>query len=65
MQRSWKTTTLGAITILSSICDLASAVLTGHYTAVNWPTTLAAITSGVGLICARDNDKTSEEVGAK
>ncbi len=33
-------------------------------TVPNWTMVISMITAGVGLVLARDNDKTSEQVGA-
>ena len=64
--KSWKTTAFGVGAILTAII----AALTAQFdadplTVVNWTTTFAAIMAGIGLINARDNNRTSEEVGAK
>jgi len=34
-------------------------------TTIDFASLLAAVIAGVGLICARDGDKTSEAIGAK
>lgn len=66
MQRSWKTTLLGIGTILSAIGPaLVAAFDADAATNPNWPVLITAITAGFGLIVARDNDKSSEAVGAK
>lgn len=61
--KSWKTTSAGALAIVSAIttlwfqrASLTPELITGA---------AAAILTGVGLLCARDNDKSSEDVGAK
>jgi hypothetical protein len=60
-QRSWKTTAAGVGAILTAIGTLlASGKLDGQAIA----TAVAAILGGLGLLFARDNDKTSEQVGA-
>ena len=63
---SWKTTVAGIGMILGAIGILCGALTSK--TPVDWTTTggaiLAAITGGVGLLKARDNDKTSQDVGA-
>lgn len=64
--KSWKTTVMGIATILSIISGLAIAFLDGNAaTNPDWTTAIAGITTAFGLIFARDNDKSSETVGAK
>lgn len=60
---SLKTTSLGILTIVAAIVGAAKAILTGA--TVDWSTAIAAVTSGIGLIMARDNNVTSEQAGAK
>ncbi len=60
--RSWKTTCLGALMILSAIIGVIVTILTGD--TVNWEIVGASILAGLGLLAARDNDKTSGDVGA-
>ncbi len=63
---SWKTTVLGVVGILAALCGAATALLDGDpATNVDWPTLGTAIATGIGLIMARDNNRTSEAVGAK
>mgnify|MGYP001608007637 CR=1 FL=1 len=63
---SIKTTVLGVCSILAAVGGAGMALLDGNAaTNVDWPTLIAAITAGVGLIAARDNDKSSEDVGVK
>jgi hypothetical protein len=63
---SWKTTILGIAGILVAVGTAARALLDGDpATTINIEMTIAAITTGIGLIFARDNNKTSEDVGAK
>ena len=64
--KSTKTTITGIITILVAALSAAKAVLDGDPATVpDWSATIAAITAGVGLIAARDNNVTSEQAGAK
>lgn len=64
--KSYKTTALGIATILGAIAAAAVAMLDGDPgTAFSWPTTIAAITAGIGLMAARDNSVTSKSAGAK
>ena len=66
MKMSWKTTLMGICSIGTAIFGVVLAIIDGDpTTTVNWEVTIAAITAGAGLIFARDNDKTSETVGAK
>lgn len=61
---SWKTTTLGICTIISAV---STAAVTYFKSGIlpDFGLLISAITAGIGLIKARDNDKTSEQVGAK
>ena len=62
--RSWKTTVSGVLTIVVAIGSAALGFMqTGALPDLG--VLAAAITAGVGLIVARDNDKSSEQVGAK
>lgn len=64
MNGSWKTTVLGVLTILLAVAGAAKVFLaTGALPDV--PTFLAAVTAGIGLIKARDNNVTSKEAGAE
>jgi len=64
--KSWKTTVLGISTILAAVCNVVSLLLDGNVnTNPDWTTTIAAVTSGFGLIFARDNNVSSEAAGAK
>lgn len=65
MNKSWKTTLAGIASILTAIAGaLTSLTDSDPNTNPDWMATGAAITAGVGLIAARDNNKTSEQVGA-
>lgn len=60
---SWKTTMAGVLSIVVAVGSAAVAWLkTGTFPDLG--AVIAAVTAGVGLIVARDNDKTSEQVGA-
>lgn len=60
--KSWKTTSMGISAILVSLIHLW--FIRNNITEADCLTALAAILPGVGLLLARDNDKTSEQVGA-
>ena len=49
----WKTTTLGILTILAGLVNAAMDYLNGKN--INYPTLIAAITAGWGLIHAKDS----------
>ena len=62
---SWKTTVMGICTVLGAIAAAAKAILDSDpATNPDWPLVIGAITTGLGLIFARDNNKTSADVGA-
>ena len=62
---SWKTTALGVLTILGALATAGVALLDGDpETVPSYEVLAAAVTAGIGLIMARDNDKRSEDVGA-
>lgn len=62
---SWKTTTAGVLVILSAFVSIAIRLLHGEIpTEAEFVALAGAIVAGVGLLKARDNDKTSQEVGA-
>ena len=58
---SWKTTSAGITGIASGVCML---IFTAPLTQPAVMGALALILPGIGLLFARDNDKTSEDVGA-
>lgn len=62
MKSSWKTSATGIGAIFSAVYGTYIQVHQG----VNpdWPTAIAAIAGGLGLIFARDNNVTSEQAGA-
>lgn len=64
--KSWRTTALGVITILSAVLGACKASIDGDPTTnVDFQILVAAITAGWGLIVARDNQVSSENAGAK
>jgi len=63
---SWKTTGLGIVTIVMAIASAARMLLDDDVaTMPDWNTVVTAVVAGIGLIFARDNNRTSESVGAK
>jgi len=62
--KSWKTTASGILTIVGAVATAGLLALKGQYEAA-----IAALSTGIptgiGLIAARDNDKSSEDVNAK
>jgi hypothetical protein len=62
--KSWKTTAAGILTLVGCVATAGLLALKGQYEAA-----IAALStgipSGIGLIAARDNDKSSEAVNAK
>lgn len=62
--KSWKTTLAGVAAILGALSASITQFLAGDIgTAVT--TLTVGIPAGIGLILARDNDKSSEDVNAK
>lgn len=64
--RSWKTTTAGVLTVVAAVATTVAAYLDGDPgTSPDWAMAAGALIAGLGLLFARDNDKSSETVGAK
>ena len=64
--KSWKTTVAGIAAIVAAIALAVAHQFDADPTTVaDWSAVIAALTAGVGLVLARDNDKTSEQAGAK
>lgn len=61
--KSWKTTTAGVGGILTGLGMIAKALHDGDYS--QFGTAIAAVLTGVGLMFARDSDKSSEDMGIK
>ena len=62
---SWKTTAAGISAIVAAVAGAAKLMLDADpNTNPDWTAIIAAVTAGVGLIAARDNDKSSEDVGS-
>lgn len=61
--KSWKTTAAGIAAILVAIGTAVKSLADGDPTTnIDIGSLVAAVMAGVGLICARDNDKSSEDV---
>ena len=64
--KSWKTTVAGVAAIIAAIALAISHQFDSDPTTVaDWSAVITALTAGVGLVLARDNDKSSEKVGVK
>jgi len=63
MKGSWKTTAAGIFAILGGLGTILHGVLTEEPT--QWEVALTSIASGIGLLCARDNNRSSEDVGVQ
>ena len=65
MTKSWKTTFTGVATALIAILSAVKFLVDNDPATVpDWTSTIAAVTAGLGLIFARDNNVTSERAGA-
>lgn len=64
MKSSYKTTTAGIASILAGLALLVICSWKQNLTAENMTLAMGALTGGIGLIFARDNDVSSEEAGA-
>jgi len=64
--KSWKTTVMGVCAILVAVAG-AVKLLVDDDPATNpdWTAVCAAVAAGIGLISARDNRVSSEDVGVK
>lgn len=64
--KSWKTTAAGIAAIVAAIALAVSHQFDSDpSTIADWTAVITALTAGVGLVLARDNDKTSEQAGAR
>lgn len=63
---SWKTTACGIIAIAVAVLSALRALWDGDpATVADWSVVASSVMAGIGLLAARDNGKTSEDVGAK
>ena len=64
--KNWKTTGAGVAAILVAVSAALTAFTDGDpATNIDFAMLISSVIAGVGLICARDGDKTSEAIGAK
>lgn len=64
--KSWKTTAAGIAAIVAAVALAISRQFdTDPATVADWSAVITALTAGIGLVLARDNDKTSERAGAR
>jgi len=65
-KHSWRTTTAGILTAVAAIAAAAKALLDADPTTnPDWALVTTSLAAAWGLITARDNKVTSEDVGAK
>lgn len=66
MKGSWKTTTASILALIVPVLNNLIAMWDADpATEPNWAIVAAIVPAAVGLFFARDNDKSSEAVGAK
>ena len=64
--KSWKTTAAGIAAIVAAVALAISHQFDSDpATVADWSAVITALTAGIGLVLARDNDKTSERAGAR
>ncbi|HOX08973.1 MAG TPA: hypothetical protein PK280_21435 [Planctomycetota bacterium] len=64
--KSWKTTVFGVCAIMTAVAGAVSLLGDGDpATNPDWTAVCAAVAAGIGLIAARDNKVSSEDVGVK
>ncbi|MBV6342777.1 hypothetical protein [Candidatus Magnetobacterium casense] len=54
--KSWKTTVMGVMAIITALISAATGIING--TPVDWTAIITAIMAGVGLIAAKDSNVT-------
>jgi len=62
---SWQTSSCGVAVIALGVLFVAIGWITGKLDAQGWTVAMMIFTAGIGLARARDNDKSSEDVGTK
>jgi drug/metabolite transporter (DMT)-like permease len=64
---SWRTSVIGAVLIIGAVASLAISALVNKRALAADELVFAGgtIATGIGLINARDNNKSSEDAGAK
>ena len=66
MTKSWKTTTLGVLGIISALATLLTALLDNDPNTVpDWGIISLVIWPSIAALFARDNSVTSEQAGAR
>ena len=67
MSASWKTTWCGILAALAAGITLVAIPILDNdpATVADWGTFMATLAAAIGLLFARDNNKRSEDVGAK
>lgn len=66
MKKSWKTTASGVAGVVIIIASAVQALFDDNVlTNPDWEVVITALVTSFGLIFARDNKVTSEDVGAK
>ena len=62
--KSWKTSAAGVGAILVAVGSALSSMFDNDpATVADWGAVVAAVIAGIGLLAARDNDKSSKDVG--
>lgn len=65
MNASWKTTLAGIAALVAAITTAIAAQFDSDpATTAEWGIVITAVFAALGLTAARDNDKSSEDVGA-
>lgn len=58
--KNWKTTTGGVIAVIMAVCAIVKGLVDGA--PIDWTTSIAAISAGIGLIMAKDSNVTGGTV---
>lgn len=59
---SWRTNLSGLLTIIATLGHVADSILNGK--PIDWTIAMTGMTTGIGLLTARDNKVSSEAAGA-